>query len=65
MAPELLNEDKCGPESDLWALGCIFYEMLHKKSPFFDESEGMVWTKILNTQVRVFNEQEAAQISEE
>ncbi len=54
MAPELLSEDKCGPESDLWALGCIFYELLHKKSPFFDESEGMVWTKILNSEIEVY-----------
>lgn len=48
MAPELLSEDFCGPEADLWALGCIIYELIHSKPPFYDENEGMVWKKILN-----------------
>ena len=38
MAPELLSSDICNKEADIWALGCIFYEMVFKKSPFFDNS---------------------------
>jgi serine/threonine protein kinase len=48
MAPELLSKDVCGKEADIWAFGCILFEMLFKKSPFFDNSEGMIWKKILN-----------------
>jgi serine/threonine protein kinase len=48
MAPELLEEDFCGPESDIWALGCIIYELINLKPPFYDENEGMVWKKILS-----------------
>ena len=48
MAPQLLSEDFCGPESDLWALGCIIYELIYSKPPFYDENEGMIWKKILN-----------------
>lgn len=51
MAPELLAEDVCGKEADIWAFGCILYEMIFKKSPFFDTSEGMVWKKILNDEI--------------
>ena len=51
MAPELLTEDRCGKEADIWAFGCILYEMIFKKSPFFDHSEGMVWKKILSNEV--------------
>lgn len=51
MAPELLAEDVCEKEADIWAFGCILYEMIFKKSPFFDISEGMVWKKILNDEI--------------
>lgn len=52
MAPELLANDLCGKEADIWAFGCILYEMIFKKSPFFDNSEGMVWKKILNDEIQ-------------
>jgi serine/threonine protein kinase len=38
MAPELLTSDICNKEADIWALGCILYEIMFKKSPFFDNS---------------------------
>lgn len=38
MAPELLAEDFCGPEADHWALGCIIYELIFSKPPFYDEN---------------------------
>lgn len=34
VSPELLEDDMCGPEADLWALGCIVYKMFTGKTPF-------------------------------
>lgn len=51
MAPELLSNDICGKEADIWAFGCILFELIFKKSPFFDTSEGMVWKKILSNDI--------------
>jgi serine/threonine protein kinase len=53
MAPELLANDICGKEADIWAFGCILYEMHFKKSPFSDANEGMIWKKILTEAFKV------------
>ncbi|XP_036441193.1 serine/threonine-protein kinase ULK4 [Colossoma macropomum] len=37
-APEVLRGDNTSISSDLWALGCILYEMFTGKPPFFTES---------------------------
>ncbi|KAL6488640.1 hypothetical protein MHYP_G00023810 [Metynnis hypsauchen] len=37
-APEVLRGDNTSVSSDLWALGCILYEMFAGKPPFFSES---------------------------
>ncbi|KAL0985292.1 hypothetical protein UPYG_G00155100 [Umbra pygmaea] len=37
-APEVLHGEDSTFTSDLWALGCIFYEMFSGKPPFFSES---------------------------
>ena len=46
MAPELLSDDICGMEADIWAFGCIIYELVYGKTPFHDQNEGMVWKRI-------------------
>ena len=51
MAPELLSDDICGKEADIWGFGCILYEMVFRRSPFFDSSEGMVWKRIQNEEI--------------
>jgi 3-phosphoinositide dependent protein kinase-1 len=46
VSPELLEDDICGPEADLWALGCIVYKMFTGKTPFQDSTEYLVFQKI-------------------
>ena len=53
MAPELLAEDVCGMEADIWAFGCIVYELVAGKAPFHDENEGLVWKKILTSDLEI------------
>lgn len=47
VAPEVLNDSEVGPEADLWALGCIIYQMYTGHSPFKDKTEYLVFRKIL------------------
>ena len=34
MSPEQVNGEEAGPQSDVWALGAVFYEMLTGRPPF-------------------------------
>ncbi|KAF9738224.1 hypothetical protein PMIN06_001762 [Paraphaeosphaeria minitans] len=34
MSPEICKAEQYGPHSDIWALGCIIYEMCAKQPPF-------------------------------
>lgn len=47
IAPELLQEKKCGKEVDWWALGVLFFEMLFKRTPFFAPSMERMYDKIM------------------
>ncbi|XP_078490322.1 3-phosphoinositide-dependent protein kinase 1 [Ciona intestinalis] len=46
--PELLTTKRSCASSDLWALGCIVYQMLTGKTPFHDDSEYFVFQKIVS-----------------
>ena len=48
VSPEMLEETKSTPASDLWALGCIIYRMHVGKTPFEDQTEVKTFEKILN-----------------
>lgn len=49
VSPEVLNEDFAISKScDLWALGCIIYQMLTGRSPFRADTEYLVFQAINN-----------------
>ena len=46
MAPELNGKPYLGPPVDVWALGCMLYELLHSKAAFRAESLTQLNSKI-------------------
>jgi len=64
-APELFSDDGVyNYKTDLWALGCIMYEMAVGQVPFFDESVGRLMSKIISEDVN-FNRKELQNFSDE
>ena len=51
VSPEVLNDVEAGHETDLWALGCIIYQMFTGTSPFKDKTEYLVFRKILDRKI--------------
>ena len=47
-SPEMVNDNISVFSMDLWALGCMIYEMLTGVTPFFDTNEMAVYEKIIN-----------------
>jgi serine/threonine protein kinase len=47
VAPEMLEFNSSGFYTDLWALGCIIYEMLVGYSPFYAKSKDIVFSNVL------------------
>eukprot|EP00158_Paraphelidium_tribonemae_P003932 Partr_v1_DN26478_c0_g1_i10_m23811 putative S_TKc len=43
---EIVNETKYDAKSDIWALGCLIYEMCSLKPPFQAESQAALYAKI-------------------
>jgi 3-phosphoinositide dependent protein kinase-1 len=48
VSPELLTDKTTSRASDLWALGCIIYQMVAGLPPFRSRSEYLIFQKILN-----------------
>ncbi|KAG1742156.1 kinase-like domain-containing protein [Suillus lakei] len=46
VAPELLENNETSKSSDLWALGCIIYQMISGRFAFQGLSEYLTWQKI-------------------
>ena len=64
-APELFNSDgEYSFKTDLWALGCIMYEMAVGQVPFFDVVVNNLILKIINDDVN-FNKKQFNKYSEE
>lgn len=47
VSPEILSNKRSSPASDLWAIGCILYQMLEGNPPFQARSEYAIFQKIL------------------
>lgn len=47
VSPELLTDKKASASSDLWAFGCIIYQMISGLPPFRSRSEYIIFQKIL------------------
>lgn len=64
VAPEMLNENKSGPPTDLWALGCIIYQLRVGQVPFNGQFDYEVFEKITKRQLNFPNniEKEAVDI---
>lgn len=48
VSPEMLTDTSSSYASDLWALGCIIYQMVSGLMPFRGGSEYLIFQKILN-----------------
>ena len=46
ISPEMLTDNKAVLASDLWALGCILYQMRTGSTPFQADSDFQVFSKI-------------------
>lgn len=45
--PELLKENICGFETDIWAIGCILYQLFYGNPPFKGQTEYLTFEKII------------------
>lgn len=50
VSPELLSEKYCGKAADVWAFGCIVYQMIAGKPPFKANNEYQTFQKIQKLQ---------------
>ncbi|XP_039284158.1 3-phosphoinositide-dependent protein kinase 1 isoform X7 [Nilaparvata lugens] len=48
VSPELLTAKTASASSDLWALGCIIYQMVYGLPPFRSGSEFLIFKQIMN-----------------
>lgn len=64
-APELFSEQGVYDfKTDIWAMGCIIYELATGQVPFFDDSVNKLMSKIINENVN-FNKRELSKFSED
>ncbi|XP_062448881.1 3-phosphoinositide-dependent protein kinase 1-like [Rhea pennata] len=47
VSPEILTEESAGKSSDLWALGCIIYQLIAGLPPFRAGNEYLIFQKII------------------
>ncbi|KAJ0400376.1 hypothetical protein ATCC90586_008489 [Pythium insidiosum] len=48
VSPEVLNDKAAGRPCDLWALGCVVYQMLSGRLPFVAENDYLTFQLIIN-----------------
>jgi len=64
VAPEMLKKNQSGLYSDLWALGCIIYEICSGRKMFMGKINQEVFNKILANEVNysAVNDEDAADL---
>ena len=53
VAPEMLEYNNSGRFTDLWALGCILYQMLIGQTPFHADNRDLVFQKVLERKFKI------------
>jgi 3-phosphoinositide dependent protein kinase-1 len=48
VSPEVLKDKGAGSATDLWALGCIIYQMFTGTTPFKDKTDYLIFLRIQN-----------------
>lgn len=48
LAPEVLSGTPYGKCWDFWSLGCMIFELLESRPPFYDNNRKVMYNKILN-----------------
>ena len=46
LAPELISGDDASPAADLWAVGCVLYQLLAGRVPFYQADQSKLFEKI-------------------
>ena len=55
LSPEICEEKTYNEKSDVWALGCILYELINLKHPFNASNQAALFLKILNGKYENFS----------
>jgi len=55
LSPEICEEKPYNEKSDVWALGCILYELINLKHPFNASNQAALFLKILNGKYEKFS----------
>lgn len=56
MSPEVIREEHAGPQSDIYSLGVVMYELLTKEPPFAPGNMHSVMYQIVNHEARALKE---------
>jgi len=51
ISPEMIEDGSFSYATDLWALGCILYQIFHGQTPFYDINDYLIILKIKNRQM--------------
>ena len=54
LSPEICEDKPYNDKSDVWALGCILYELCTFKHPFDAKSQGALILKIMNRMKKLY-----------